>query len=144
MKPIVTALPVLLLALPASLLSTSARAAEGMPSMASSVAQMVFGLVIVIGALFGVLAVLRKLQGGRTHLVGGLKIIGATSVGPRERVVLLALGSKVLVLGVTPGRVNALHTLEASELPMTPEPAPAAPGDFASRLRQMLEKRHAN
>jgi len=112
--------------------------------MASSVVQMLFGLAIVLAALFGVLALLRKLQGGRTHLIGGLKVIGATSVGPRERVVLVALGSKVLVLGVTPGRVNALHTMEASELPQAPEPGPASPGDFASRLRQMLEKRHAN
>jgi flagellar protein FliO/FliZ len=112
--------------------------------MAGSVAQMLFGLVIVIAALFGVLAMLRKLQGGRTHLVGGLKVIGATSVGPRERVVLVALGSKVLVLGVTPGRVNALHTLEATELPQAPEQISPVPGDFASRLRQLLEKHHAN
>ena len=136
MKPIVTVL--------LFLLGTSAQAAEGMPSVAGSVAQMLFGLVIVIAALFGVLAVLRKLQGGRTHLVGGLKVIGATSVGPRERVVLVALGAKVLVLGVTQGRINALHTLDASELPQMPEPTPTAPGDFAARLRQMLEKRHAN
>jgi hypothetical protein len=34
--------------------------------------------------------------------------------------------------------------MEASELPMTPEPAPTTPADFASRLRQMLEKRHGN
>ena len=112
--------------------------------MAGSVVQMLFGLVIVIAALFGVLAMLRKLQGGRTHLVGGLKVIGATSVGPRERVVLVALGSKVLVLGVTPGRVNALHTLEAADLPQAPEPTPPVAGDFAARLRQLLEKRHAN
>jgi len=111
--------------------------------MAASVVQMLLGLVIVIAALFGVLAMLRKLQGGRTHLVGGLKVIGATSVGPRERVVLVALGSKVLVLGVTPGRVNTLHTMEAAELPLAVEQAPAGPVDFASRLRQLLEKRNA-
>jgi len=111
--------------------------------MAASVVQMLVGLVIVIAALFGVLAMLRKLQGGRTHLVGGLKVIGATSVGPRERVVLVALGSKVLVLGVTQGRVNALHTMEAAELPQLPEQAPSASLDFASRLRQLLEKRNA-
>jgi flagellar protein FliO/FliZ len=112
------------------------------PSLAGSLVQMFFGLAIVLAALFGVLAMLRKLQGGRTHLVGGLKVIGATSVGPRERVVLVALGSKVLVLGVTPGRVNALHTLDAAELPAQPEPIATA-NDFASRLRQLLEKRNA-
>ena len=111
--------------------------------MAGSVVQMLIGLAIVMAALFGVLAMLRKIQGSRTHLVGGLKVIGATSVGPRERVVLVALGSKVLVLGVTPGRVNALHTLDAADLPHAPEQSPAAPGDFASRLRQLLEKRNA-
>ncbi|MDB5799903.1 MAG: fliO [Rhodocyclales bacterium] len=112
--------------------------------MAGSVVQMLVGLAIVMAALFGVLAMLRRLQGGRTHLIGGLKVIGATSVGPRERVVLVALGSKVLVLGVTPGRVSALHTMEAAELPQQPEQVPAKAGDFAARLRQLLEKRNAN
>lgn len=143
MKSIVTT-PFALLALLIAPLANAAQTAENMPSMAGSVVQMLFGLVIVLAALFGVLAMLRKVQGGRTHLVGGLKVIGATSVGPRERVVLVALGSKVLVLGVTPGRVNALHTLDAAELPTATEPSPTAPTDFATRLRQLLEKRNAN
>jgi len=56
--------------------------------------------------------------------------------------VLVAVGKQVLVLGVTPGRINALHTLPADELPEIPanEPLPSA-GDFAKRLKQMLERR---
>ncbi|MFT3737061.1 MAG: flagellar biosynthetic protein FliO [Rhodocyclaceae bacterium] len=123
----------------------SMAASEPAPSAAGSVMQMLFGLIVVVAALFGTLMLLKKLQAGRTQLVGNLKVIGATNVGPRERVVLVSIGSKVLVLGVTPGRVNALQTLEAAEVPMSaPEPGPSnAAGEFALRLKQLLEKRRA-
>ena len=69
---------------------------------------------------------------------------GATSVGPRERVVLVEVADKVLVLGVSPGRITALHTLDAIDLPTAPgdTPSPAAGGpDFQAWLKQTLERR---
>ncbi len=141
MKPISSRIPgALLLALCAG----SAHANEALPSTAGSIAQMLFGLVIVLAALIGTLFLLRRLQAGRSQIIDGLKVIGATHVGPRERVVLLNVGSKVLVLGVTPGRVNALHVLDAAELPMKEAAAQPVTADFAARLRQLLEKRHAS
>ena len=43
---------------------------------------------------------------------GMLKIIGGISMGSRERVVLLQVGSEQLLVGVSPGRINTLHVLE--------------------------------
>lgn len=100
---------------------------------------MLFGLVIVLAALFATLALLRRVQSGRPGIAGALKVLGATSVGPRERVVLVAVGKQVLVLGVAPGRVTALHSLPEDALPPARE---TAPGEFATRLRAMLEGRH--
>jgi len=115
-----------------------------MPSTAGSIVQMLVGLAIVLAALFGVLFLLRRLQVGKNNLVAGLRVIGATSVGPRERVVLLSVADKVLVLGVTSERINALHTLNREDLPTdaVATSTPAA-GDFAARLRQFMEKSRA-
>lgn len=95
-------------------------------------------LLLLVGALF----LLKRLQGRRPGQGKLMHIRGATAVGTREKVVLLEIGKQVLVLGVTPGRINTLHCLDASELP-PPEATPPLPGsDFAARLKQKLERRH--
>jgi len=109
--------------------------------LVSSLGQMLLGLAIVIVVLFVCLWLLKRL-GGPRGAARGLKVLGATPVGPRERVVLVEVADKVLVLGVAPGRVNTLHTLDADELAASlPAPAPAAPHGFAERLKQMMEAR---
>ncbi len=56
--------------------------------------------------------------------------------------VLVDVAGKVLVLGVTPGRITALHTLDAADLPGTPDASqPPAGKDFQSWLKQTLERR---
>jgi len=104
---------------------------------------MLIGLVITLALLFGALLVLKRLQGSRASHPGAMRIISTTAVGPRERVVLIAVGKQALVVGVAPGRVNALHTLPLEDLPETPPPSrPSIPGnDFACRLKQILERR---
>ena len=107
--------------------------AESLPSATGSIAQMLFGLVIVLVVLFAALSLLRRVQGGRPGIADALKVLGATSVGPRERVVLVAVGKQVLVLGVAPGRVTALHSLPEDALP---PPAAAAAEGFGSSVEE--------
>lgn len=119
-------------------------AAESLPSATGSLIQMLLGLGLTLALLIGGLKLLKRLQGTHASQPGALRVISAASVGPRERVVLVAVGKQVLVLGVAPGRVAALHTLPAEELPAAEEPAPLVPpmaSDFAARLKQMLEHR---
>lgn len=113
-------------------------AAEALPSATDSVAQMLLGLGIVLIALFACLALLRRLQSNRGSAAGALKVLSATPVGPRERVVLISVGKQVLVLGVAPGRVSALHAINEEDLPAAP--AATAKSDFANRLRGMMER----
>ncbi|MEG7523045.1 MAG: flagellar biosynthetic protein FliO [Chromatiales bacterium] len=42
-------------------------------------------------------------------------VLGGTSVGPRERVVVVKVDDIRLLLGVAPGRVQTLHVLDQSE-----------------------------
>lgn len=127
----------LLMAFPAAAESSLAPA-----SPAGSLMQMFVGLAITLALLIGGLYLLKRLQGVRANVAGNLRILGATAVGTREKVVLLGVGDKVLVLGVSPGRINTLHTMESSELPPSavPSPLPGA-SEFAGRLRQFMERR---
>ncbi|WP_374260991.1 flagellar biosynthetic protein FliO [Zoogloea sp.] len=119
-------------------------AAEAPPDLTSSALQMFLGLGLVIGLLVVSLHVLKRLGAGKGGGAGLIKLRGAASVGPRERVVLVEVADKVLVLGVAPGRVTPLHTLDAIDLP-TPSgnSAPPLPGgkDFQTWLKQTLERR---
>jgi len=116
-----------------------AQAADTQPSAASSISQMMLGLGIVLALLYGTLMILRRLQQGKRSLPGGLKVLSATSVGPRERVVMVSAGKNILVLGVAPGRVNMLHVMEEGEVPVDVEP-PASGLDFSARLKQLMER----
>jgi flagellar protein FliO/FliZ len=124
------------------ILSPAAHAASEAPSVAGSLFQMLLGLAVVLGALYGALRLLRKVQGSRQTGASSVRVISATAVGQRERIVLVSVADKVLVLGVAPGRVNMLHTLDADALPAALPSAPTAPlpiNDFAARLKAKIE-----
>ncbi|ATE62485.1 flagellar biosynthetic protein FliO [Thauera sinica] len=103
---------------------------------------MAVGLAVVVAVLLACLWAIKRLSAPRGTAASALKVLGAVAVGPRERVVLVGLGDKVLVLGVAPGQVRTLHVLGADELPV---PVPGAPAagmkDFPAWLRQAMERR---
>lgn len=129
-------------ALTLSILPAAAHAqatAEPIPELSSGLGQMLFGLAVVIAILFATLWAIKRLSVPRGGSVP-LKVLGATAVGPRERVVLVELAGKVLVLGVTQSSVQSLHVLDADQLPTT-TPQPPAGRDFSAWLRQSVERR---
>lgn len=134
----ITALPLFLLA------SAHAHAQVpdvGPPDLGSSLIQLVGGLVVVVALLLGSLWLIKRLSGPR-GAASGLKVLGAASVGTRERVVLVELGDKVLVLGVTQNSVNTLHTLDTEEFRKNAAPPPQAPAtSFQSWFSQALDRR---
>ncbi|MBE7459250.1 MAG: flagellar biosynthetic protein FliO [Zoogloeaceae bacterium] len=132
-------LPVLLAALPGIALAQSAPAA--VPDAGASLFQVFFGLGVVLATLVGGLWLLKRVSAPRGGAAGALRVIAGTSVGPRERVVLLEVEDTWLVVGVAPGQVNTLHQMPKGTLAA----APAAPAgkDFGAWLRQITERRHA-
>ncbi|NMG33181.1 flagellar biosynthetic protein FliO [Azoarcus sp. TTM-91] len=131
------------MALPAVAADPALPAPAPLPTadLASNVGQMIFGLVIVIALLVVCLWLIKRLGAPRGS-AAALKVLGAAPVGPRERVVLVELGEKVLVLGVAPGNVRTLHVMDKDELPPAAAGGPAAFAgkDFAGWLKQSLER----
>ncbi|MGL1833354.1 flagellar biosynthetic protein FliO [Rhodocyclaceae bacterium SMB388] len=118
------------------------RASQEVPSLAASFGQMVFGLGVVIGLLLLSLWLIKRLSLPRGQ-AAGLKVLGGVAVGSRERVVMVEVGDKVLVLGVTAASVNTLHTLPAAEVVRTlaPVPGEVREGEFARWLRRSVDRR---
>lgn len=140
MKPVLLAAG--LLGLPALALATGTPVvapAEPAISAAGSLLQVFIGLVAVLLLIAGTAWAAKRL--GVTHggSSGLLHVVSSTSVGTRERVVVVEVGDSWLVVGVAQGSVNALMTLPKGEL--QPAATPGLNTNFAARLQQMIEKR---
>ena len=114
-------------------------------STAGSLLQVFIGLVAVLLLIAATAWVAKRLgvtRGGTSSL---LHVVSSTSVGTRERVVVIEIGDSWLVVGVAPGSVNALTTLPKGEIQPMETPALnaslAALMPFKARLQQMIEKR---
>ncbi len=80
---------------------------------AGSALQILAALLLVLGLILGMAWLLRRFgslpgSGGS----GPLRVLTSAMVGQRERVVLVQVGERQLLLGVAPGRVEMLHVLE--------------------------------
>ncbi len=76
-----------------------------------SLIQVVLSLVLVIGVIYLLAWYLRRQQSS-IGLSQNMRVIAALSVGTRERVVLVQLADKQLLLGVGSGSVNLLQAFD--------------------------------
>lgn len=135
-------------AVAATLCCTLAQAAETpavppSPITAGSMLQMLLGLAVVLALVAAMAWIMKRLGAHGAGPAGAIKVIAGAAVGQRERVVLVEVAGTWLVLGVAPGRVNALHSMPRTELPA--QATAAMPGNlpFAEWLKRMMEQRRA-
>ena len=94
----------LLIACLAAAYVPSAHAAQ---SVASGVFPMLLSLVLILAGFIGVAWLARRYLPG-VGKQGVVKVVGATMVGPRERVVVVEVDDTWLLLGVGAGQVRLL------------------------------------
>jgi len=109
------------------------------PSVSSSLLQMFLALIGVLALLFACLWLLKKLTAQRGAAAGLLRVVAATAVGTRERVVIVEVGSTWLVLGVAPGQVSALAEIPRQPITEPPHETKIAP--VPQWLQQLIKKR---
>lgn len=90
-----------------------ALAADGGASPAAQLVRLVGGLVLVIATVFVLSRVLPRFGGAALTGQRGFRVLASLPVGQRERVVLMEVGDRQIVVGVAPGRVSRLHEPEA-------------------------------
>jgi len=109
-------------------------------SSAGNLLQVLFGLIVVLGLMALLAWVLRRFNAGKALGNSDIRIVGGVSVGTRERVVVVEIADQWIVVGVAPGRVNALATMSKQETSITPDAAPSK--NFSSWLAQTMDKRN--
>ncbi len=113
---------------------------------AGGLLQVTLSLLLVLAAVFVAAWVVRRLRGFGRFDSQAITVICEVGLGPKERAVLVQVGSQQLLLGVAPGRVSTLHVLDqpvsvapaaivqsscdAADAPLTP--------DFKAILKRSL------
>ena len=80
-------------------------------SMTGPLLRMVLSLALVL-ALVGAFAWLAKRFRGSQMQGGLIQIVSGLSLGPKDRVVLLRVGQKEVLVGVSPSGMRALHVMD--------------------------------
>ena len=134
-----------------TLSATAAWAAEQAPAATASSAtsagnlmQVLFGLVVVLALMAGAAWLLKRMGVAGAGGNNVAKVVGGVSVGNRERVVVVEVADQWIVVGVAPGRVNALSTMPRQETTASATEAAPDAKNFASWLKQTIEKRNGN
>lgn len=108
------------------------------PLSASSIVNMFMGLGLVLALIFLMAWVVKRMGGMQIAGSQRLQVLSALSVGTREKVVLIQVENKRLVIGVAQGQVSTLHVLDG-EFENEPESHKSG-ADFKEKLLQALSK----
>ena len=95
-------------------ISSSAWSADAAVQTSSTggLLKMVLGLMLVLGVMAGVAWLAKRMLPGVGHKQSTIQVVGSANVGTRERVVVLEVAGRWLVVGVAPGQVSAIANLE--------------------------------
>lgn len=148
MKKVLGGVPGLALALPFSVMAAepvATAASAAAPAVGSGVAgqltQLVFGLLLVLGLIFFLAWLLRRVQqAGPAGKGQVIELIGSRALGPRDRLMLVQVGNEQILLGLSPGTITALHVLK--EPVQVPGITEKATPEFAQRLMELMGKDH--
>ena len=93
------------------------------------------GLLLVVAAILVLAWLVKRFNLNQQSQNGLIRIIAGLSIGTRDRIVLLQIGDEQILVGLTPGRIEKLHTL-AHPLE-APEGQPAT-STFAAKLNRAM------
>ncbi|BBB28677.1 flagellar biosynthetic protein FliO [Neptunomonas japonica] len=122
------------------LLSSISLAAEDVPASnvredvltSQAIMQVLFGLALVIVIILILAWVLRRVSNlQQSHQK--MKIVSSLSLGTREKAVLIEVGDRQVLLGVSPGSVSLLESFSERVITASPD------SEFDKKLKQSLD-----
>lgn len=102
----------------------------------SQLLTVLLSLVFIIALIYALSLFVRKFGQGMGYSSQHIKPLANLSVGTRERVSLISVGNKQILIGITPTQINTLHVFDEPIVDV--EKTPAAGQDFAQKLKAVL------
>lgn len=133
-KAICTLLPGTLCLLPAAALGAEPAIEVLAPLGSRQLPNLGAGLVIVIFAIVCLGLLYARAQGLRTGPNGVINIVATQAIGPKERIAIVEVSGKQLLIGMTTTSIQTLHVFD-ERVADAPEPRVR----FAERLKSALK-----
>ena len=119
-------------AVPATAPATAATSGNAFASLVQTSLSLLFVLAVILALAW----LAKRLKLTPMHRSAELAVLADVAVGPKERVVLLKVGSRQALVGVGADGVRGLSLLETS---VEIRPVAEADGGFAARLAEALK-----
>jgi flagellar protein FliO/FliZ len=99
-------------------------------------------LIVVVAFIIACAWAFRRLNGGMLSPTGVIKIRSVIAVGSREKIALVEVGNKQILLGVCPTQINTLHVFDEPVIHATGQDESASPAYFglSAQLQSYLNK----
>ncbi|MCB5188000.1 flagellar biosynthetic protein FliO [Methylobacillus caricis] len=113
-------------------------------SPTGSLLRMILGLAIVLGVMVAIAWLMKRMTPGLNQHQSVARIVGGVNVGSREKVVVVQVADRWIVVGVAPGQVSSLANLEAGAdiSAIVAEQAAATPSTpFSAWLKKAISKK---
>lgn len=129
----------LIIILPTNLMAESLtqQAAAIDPVSPTYMMKLTLGLVAVVAIIFAIAWMLKRFNLTQQSQSGIIKIIAGLPLGTRDRIVLLQVGNDQILVGLSPGRMEKLHTLSD---PVIAEESNKFQTSFAQRINELMNK----
>jgi flagellar protein FliO/FliZ len=101
-----------------------------------SLAQLTLSLLAIVALIFAISWALKRFKLTNLRGRGEITVIDELALGPRERIVLLEVGSSQVLVGIGAGGLVDLTPLSTPIVLKGVVPAPA----FADRLRDLMKR----
>lgn len=115
------------------------------PLSLSELLRVAGGLIAVVALFLAAIWLLKRLQPGQRAAAGPIRVLSTLHLSPRDRLLLVQVGTQQLLLGSSAQGLHCLHVLPE---PVTAPPAPGAgggsmlPAGFAQWLQRAVEQRN--
>ena len=107
------------------------------PVSSSYLFKLTLGLVFIVLLIFGLAWAMKKMQLTQHSNNGLINIVSAISVGHRDRIALIQVGKEQVLVGLTPGRMQTLHTLKQ---PIEIDDKSSSTQNFKEKFKQIMER----
>ena len=107
------------------------------PLSTSYLMKLTGGLVLVVAAIFCFAWLLKRLKLTQHSQHGLLKVVAGLPLGTRDRIIVLQVGKEQLLLGLSPGRIEKLHTLVE---PLVEQDNARVMTPFAEKLQALINR----
>ena len=105
---------------------------------ATALGQTLFWLLVVVSLILLLAWIARRIGGIQLQNAGAIKVLSMLPVGNKERIALVQVGDKQLLIGIAPGRVNTLHVFEQPINKTSLDSAPGAEDQHKQLFQQIL------